>query len=116
MFYKILTNLSQFNFPVFFLLLLVHNISSASQIISLFPDNIIFCYCRLAKYQHHDEIDNELDEELDYGFEHSYEEEPRYLRGDLTNDDVLNTKFVISEQEAAIAIKLAELKAAAHFR
>lgn len=105
MFYKILTNLSQFNFPVFFLLLLVHNISSA-----------IFCYCRLAKYQHHDEIDNELDEELDYGFEHSYEEEPRYLRGDLTNDDVLNTKFVISEQEAAIAIKLAELKAAAHFR
>ncbi|ERL84446.1 hypothetical protein D910_01878 [Dendroctonus ponderosae] len=44
-----------------------------------------------------------------------FDDEPRYLRGDTANDDVLNTKFVVSEQEAAIAIKLAELKAA-HFR
>lgn len=57
------------------------------------------------------DLDNELEEELSMDLD----DEPRYLRGDTTNDDVLNTKFVISEQEAAIAIKLAELKAA-HFR
>ncbi|XP_050298381.1 protein spaetzle 4 isoform X2 [Anthonomus grandis grandis] len=68
---------------------------------------------RFARYQRDEYIDNELESE---DFADQYEEEPRYLRGDLANDDVLNTKFVISEQEAAIAIKLAELKAAAHFR
>ncbi|CAG9767329.1 unnamed protein product [Ceutorhynchus assimilis] len=67
---------------------------------------------RFARYQHqNDDIDNELDD-----FDDIDDEGPRYFRGSLTNDDVLNTKFVISEQEAAIAIKLAELKASAHFR
>ncbi|KAL1497438.1 hypothetical protein ABEB36_008412 [Hypothenemus hampei] len=68
---------------------------------------------RFAKYLHDD--DNYLEASMEYSDDIN-EEESRYLKDDLTNDDVLNTKFVISEQEAAVAIKLAELKAAAHFR
>ncbi|KAH1016861.1 hypothetical protein HUJ04_008025 [Dendroctonus ponderosae] len=64
---------------------------------------------RVGRYN--GDLDNDLEEELSMDFD----DEPRYLRGDTANDDVLNTKFVVSEQEAAIAIKLAELKAA-HFR
>lgn len=73
---------------------------------------------RFARYQHHPEdIDNDLEElNLEDFNEETYDEESRYLRDDLDNEDVLNTKFVISEKEASIAIKLAELKAAAHFR
>ncbi|XP_066255454.1 protein spaetzle 4 isoform X1 [Euwallacea similis] len=72
---------------------------------------------RFARRHQNQDVENELDQELDFDdFDTSYDEEARYLRDDLTNEDVLNTKFVISEQEAAIAIKLAELKAAAHFR
>ncbi|RZC42589.1 Coagulin domain containing protein [Asbolus verrucosus] len=42
--------------------------------------------------------------------------EPRYLRDeDISNDDVLNTKFVYSE-EPSISIKLADLRTAPHFR
>lgn len=73
---------------------------------------------RFARYQRHpDDLDNDLEElNLEDFDEEPYDEEPRYLRDDLDNEDVLNTKFVISEKEASIAIKLAELKAAAHFR
>ncbi|XP_030758754.1 protein spaetzle 4 [Sitophilus oryzae] len=71
---------------------------------------------RFARYQHHDDINNDLDHDEDLDFERPYVEEGRFLRDDSTNEDVLNTKFVVSEQEAAIAIKLAELKAAAHFK
>lgn len=42
--------------------------------------------------------------------------EPRFLREeDISNDDVLNTKFVYSE-EPSLSIKLSDLRTAPHFR
>ncbi|KAG5899759.1 hypothetical protein JTB14_006096 [Gonioctena quinquepunctata] len=65
---------------------------------------------RFARY-HRDEADNEVfpteDEEDEF--------EGRFLREDLSNHDVLKTKFVYSE-EPIISIKLAGLKTAPHFR
>ncbi|XP_076269913.1 spaetzle domain-containing protein 4 isoform X1 [Rhynchophorus ferrugineus] len=71
---------------------------------------------RFARYQNHDDIENYLDKDTDFDFDNPYVEEGRFLRDDIVNEDVLNTKFVVSEQEASIAIKLAELKAATQFK
>ena len=60
-----------------------------------------------AKQEFHFNVDNELGRDAT---------EPRFLREeDISNDDVLNTKFVYSE-EPAISIKLADLRTAPHFR
>lgn len=59
------------------------------------------------------DADFSLDNEL---FPNRDENEPRYLRDeDISNDDVLNTKFVYSE-EPAISIKLSDLRTAPRFR
>lgn len=60
-----------------------------------------------AKQQFDFNLDNDLNRE---GFD------ARYLKEeDFSNDDVLNTKFVYSE-EPSISIKLADLRTAPHFR
>lgn len=60
-----------------------------------------------AKQQFDFNLDNELNRE---GFD------ARYLKeDDFSNDDVLNTKFVYSEQPS-ISIKIADLRTAPHFR
>lgn len=56
---------------------------------------------------------NDVENDLGEGFE--YGAQARYLRDDVSNDDVLNTKFVYSE-EPTMSIKLAGLKTAPHFR
>ncbi|CAH1376901.1 unnamed protein product [Tenebrio molitor] len=59
-----------------------------------------------GKQEYHFSTDNEL----------GRDSEPRFLReDDISNDDVLNTKFVYSE-EPSISIKLADLRTAPHFR
>ncbi|XP_044252435.1 protein spaetzle 4 [Tribolium madens] len=61
---------------------------------------------RWAKQEFHFNTDNELTRDT----------EPRFLREeDISNDDVLNTKFVYSE-EPTLSIKLADLRTAPHFR
>uniref|UniRef100_A0A6P7FDG6 Protein spaetzle 4 isoform X1 n=2 Tax=Diabrotica virgifera virgifera TaxID=50390 RepID=A0A6P7FDG6_DIAVI len=60
---------------------------------------------RYSRY-HFENVENEDNE---------VESEARFLREDLSNDDVLNTKFIYSE-EPIISIKLAGLKTAPHFR
>lgn len=64
---------------------------------------------RYSRYDHEEDRENEVLEDEDFFFENYGE--PRFLRDDVKNDDVLNTKFVYSE-EPAIAIKLAGLKTA----
>lgn len=59
-----------------------------------------------GKQEYHFSTDNEL----------GRDSEPRFLReDDISNDDVLNTKFVYSE-EPSVSIKLADLRTAPHFR
>nr|XP_023029321.1 protein spaetzle 4 [Leptinotarsa decemlineata] len=65
---------------------------------------------RFARYQHGDDADNEV-----FPPEEDDESEARFLREDMSNDDVLKTKFIYSE-EPIISIKLAGLKTAPHFR
>ncbi|CAG9864689.1 unnamed protein product [Phyllotreta striolata] len=61
---------------------------------------------RYSRY-HFEEQDNEADNEV--------ESEARFFSDDPVNDDVLNTKFIYSE-EPIISIKLAGLQTAPHFR
>ncbi|CAH0564322.1 unnamed protein product [Brassicogethes aeneus] len=70
-------------------------------------------YPRYSRYEHDEDIENDVFAEDDL-FSEPYNE-PRFLRDDVKNDDVLKTKFVYSE-EPAMAIKLAGLKTAPHFR
>ncbi|CAH1105824.1 unnamed protein product [Psylliodes chrysocephalus] len=60
---------------------------------------------RYSRY-HFEQAENEDNE---------VESEARFLRDDLANDDILNTKFIYSE-EPIISIKLAGLQTAPHFR
>ncbi|XP_057672630.1 protein spaetzle 4 [Diorhabda carinulata] len=77
-----------------------------------------------TEFQDEPEILTPIENNLRYsrynfeGVENEYNEvesEARFLRDDLSNDDVLNTKFIYSE-EPIISIKLAGLKTAPHFR
>lgn len=61
------------------------------------------------------DIDNDLLVEDFDNNNNNVGQQARYLRDDVSNDDVLNTKFVYSE-EPALSIKLAGLKTAPHFR
>nr|CAI5824219.1 unnamed protein product [Callosobruchus analis] len=65
---------------------------------------------RNSRFRHRDADENDVFPREDF-----YMSEARFLKDDIANDDVLNTKFVFSE-EPIISIKLAGLKTAPHFR
>ncbi|VEN35593.1 unnamed protein product [Callosobruchus maculatus] len=65
---------------------------------------------RNSRFRHRDADENDVFPRDDF-----YMSEARFLKDDIANDDVLNTKFVFSE-EPIISIKLAGLKTAPHFR
>lgn len=85
-----------------------------SQIVVNLSDIFVF-YFRFARYDHQSDVDNDVLPHYDDNEEdETSENEARFLRDDLTHEDVLKTKFVFSE-EPIVSIKLSALKTP-HFR